>query len=161
MSPPVADRGSMKQFAPVLAGLCLVASLATPTLASPCSEQIQALSGKVKARTHDAIAANTSGQGTAAKRGGGEGRDRYRRSPGERSAPGAAGEVRRSRQGADAAQQAKVALEEAKTADAKGDAKGCEAAVERAKSQLGKGPVRSGIPEDRILRRGRRAGAFG
>ncbi|GJD33511.1 hypothetical protein FMGBMHLM_0399 [Methylobacterium aerolatum] len=139
MSPPVADRGSMKQFAPVLAGLCLVASLATPTLASPCSEQIQALSGKVKAETHDAIAANTSGQGTAAKRGGEgvTGTEGARANEAPQAPPEKSAEAGK---GADAAQQAKVALEEAKTADAKGDAKGCEAAVERAKSQLGKAP---------------------
>ncbi len=42
--------------------------------------------------------------------------------------------------GADAAQQAKVALDEARAAEAKGDTKACEAAIERAKSQLGKAP---------------------
>jgi len=129
----------MKRFAPVLASLCLLASGAIPTLASPCAQQIDALSGKVKAETRDAIAANTSGQGTAAKRGGegvsgteGQRANESPEAPPEKSA--------QAGQGADAAQQAKVALEEAKTAEAKGDTKGCEAAIERAKSQLGKAP---------------------
>jgi hypothetical protein len=107
--------------------------------ASPCAQQIDALSGKVKAETRDAIAANTSGQGTAAKRGGegvtgteGKRADEAPEAPPEKSA--------QAGQGADAAQQAKVALEEAKTAEAKGDTKACEAAVERAKAQLSKAP---------------------
>ena len=36
--------------------------------------------------------------------------------------------------------QAKVALDEARTADGKGDAKGCMAALERAKQQLNAAP---------------------
>ncbi len=43
-------------------------------------------------------------------------------------------------QGADAAQQAKVALEEARTADSKGDEKACEASLSRAEQQLKKAP---------------------
>lgn len=129
----------MKRFAPVLASLCLLASGTTPTLASPCAQQIDALSGKVKAETRDAIAANTSGQGTAAKRGGegvtgteGQRANEAPEAPPEKSAEAG--------KGADAAQQAKVALDEARAAEAKGDTKACEAAVERAKSQLQKAP---------------------
>lgn len=107
--------------------------------ATPCAQQIDALSGKVKAETRDAIAANTSGQGTAAKRGGegltgteGKRANESPEAPPEKSAEAG--------KGADAAQQAKVALDEARAAEAKGDAKGCEAAIERAKSQLSKAP---------------------
>ena len=42
--------------------------------------------------------------------------------------------------GGDAAQQAKVALDEARTADGKGDAKACEAALTRAEAQLKAAP---------------------
>lgn len=114
-------------------------SFVSSAQATPCAQQIDALSGKVKAETRDAIAANTSGQGTAAKRGGegltgteGQRANESPEAPPEKSAEAG--------KGADAAQQAKVALDEARAAEAKGDAKGCEAAVERAKSQLSKAP---------------------
>jgi hypothetical protein len=117
-------------------GLALVSGAA---LASPCAQQIEALSGKVNTETRDAIAANTSGQGTAAKRSGEgvTGTEGARANEAPQAPPEKSAEAGK---GADAAQQAKVALEEAKTAEAKGDTKGCEAAVERAKSQLGKAP---------------------
>ncbi len=95
----------MTRFAPVLASLCLTVSLATPTLASPCSEQIDALFGKVKAQTTDAIAASTSGQAAAAKRSGegvtgteGQRKEDAPEAPPEKSAEAG--------KGADAAQQA-------------------------------------------------------
>ncbi len=82
---------------------------------------------------------NTSGQGNAAKRAGegvtgteGQRAKESPEAPPEKSA--------QAGQGADAAQQAKVALDEARTADSKGDAKGCEAAVSRAEQQLKKAP---------------------
>ncbi len=116
-----------------------LASVETSAQASPCAQQIDALSGKVKAETKDAIAANTSGQGTAAKRGGegvtgteGQRANESPEAPPEKSA--------QAGKGADAAQQAKVALDEARAAEAKGDTKGCEAAIERAKAQLAKAP---------------------
>jgi hypothetical protein len=107
--------------------------------ASPCAQQIDALSGKVKAETHEAIAANTSGQGTAAKRGG----EGITGTEGQRAGEAPEAPPEKSAQagkGADAAQQAKVALDEARAAEAKGDTKGCEAAIERTKAQLGKAP---------------------
>lgn len=129
---------SAHAVAMLIAAGALVSS-GLPALASPCSEQIDALSGKVKAETRDAISANTSGQAAAAKRGGegvtgteGQRKEDAPEAPPEKSAEAG--------KGADAAQQARVALGEAKAADAKGDAKGCEAAVERAKSQLSKAP---------------------
>ena len=107
--------------------------------ASPCAQQIDALSDKVKTETREAIAANTSGQGTAAKRGG----EGVTGTEGQRASEAPEAPPEKSAQagkGADAAQQAKVALDEARAAEAKGDTKACEAAVERAKSQLGKAP---------------------
>ena len=128
---------------PAVAALIVAGGLVSlghgAALASPCTQQIDGLSGKVKAETRDAISANTSGQGTAAKRGGegmtgteGKRADEAPEAPPEKSAEAG--------KGADAAQQAKGALDEARAADAKGDTKGCEAAVERAKSQLSKAP---------------------
>ena len=92
-------------------------SVAPSAQASPCAQQIDALSGKVTAETRDAISANTSGQGTAAKR---------------------SGEGVTGTEGARANEAPQAPPE--KSAEAKGDTKACEAAIERAKSQLGKAP---------------------
>ncbi|MCJ2011161.1 hypothetical protein [Methylobacterium sp. J-076] len=129
----------MTHFAPALVGLCLSVSLVAPALASPCSAQIEALSGKVTAETKDAISAGTGGQGAAAKRSGEgvTGTEGNRSGEAPQAPPEKSAEAGK---GADAAQQANVALQEARAADAKGDAKACEAAVERAKSELGKAP---------------------
>ena len=122
----------------------LAALLAAPALiasasASPCSERIDGLDKRVKAEATAAISASTSGQGAAAKRGGegvtgteGTAPGQSPQAPPEKSAEAG--------KGADAAQQAKVALDEARTADAKGDAKACDAAVTRAESQLKAAP---------------------
>ena len=122
----------------------LAALLAAPALiasasASPCSERIDGLDKRVKAEATAAISASTSGQGAAAKRGGegvtgteGNAPGQSPQAPPEKSAEAG--------KGADAAQQAKVALDEARTADAKGDAKACDAAVARAESQLKAAP---------------------
>lgn len=85
----------------------------------------------------EAISASTSGKETAARREG-EGVTGTAGGSDPRSAP--ADKAAQAGKGADAAQQAKVALDEARTADAKGDAKGCEAAVERAERELKKAP---------------------
>lgn len=129
---------------PVSAVAALIAagglvSFSLPALASPCTQQIDSLSGRVKAETRDAISANTSGQGTAAKRGGEglTGTEGARANESPEAPPQKSAEAGK---GADAAQQAKVALDEARAADAKGDTKGCEAAVARVKAQLDKAP---------------------
>lgn len=111
----------------------LACTLCTPALASPCSQRIDALSKQVKGEATEAISASTSGKETAARREG-EGITGTAGSSDPRSAP--ADKAAQAGKGADAAQQAKVALDEARTADSKGDAKGCEAAVERAEKQL-------------------------
>lgn len=124
----------MTQAARAARTLPLLALLATgPALASPCSERIAALDGRVTAKASEAIAASTGGKTVAAHREGegqtGTGGQTDRReAPPEKSA--------QAGQGGDRAQQAKVALEQARTADGKGDAKGCEEAVGRAAGLL-------------------------
>lgn len=115
----------------------LVAGLAGPALASPCGEQITALEKRVKAEATEAISASTSGKATAGAREGqgvtgSTGKPAVAEAPPEKSA--------QAGQGGDKAQQAKVALDEARTADKKGDASACEAAVGRAKQQLQAAP---------------------
>lgn len=103
--------------------------------ASPCSEQIAALSGQVQEESKEAISAGSGGQADAAARG----------SQGKTGTSGAASKAPPEKaadagKGADKAQAAKVALDEARTADGKGDSKGCLEAVDRAKKELGAAP---------------------
>ncbi|MEH3120046.1 MAG: hypothetical protein PGN25_21280 [Methylorubrum populi] len=119
-------------------GLSLTGLLmAGPALASPCSDKIAKLDGRVKSEATASIAASTGSKTVAAHREGegqtGTGGQTDRReAPPEKSAEAG--------KGGDRAQQAKVALEEARTADGKGDAKGCEAAIARAETLLGDEP---------------------
>ncbi|GEP01866.1 hypothetical protein [Methylobacterium haplocladii] len=118
-----------------LAAALLVTVAASPVAASPCSEQIEALSGKVREEGKDAISASSGGQADAAARGG----------QGKTGASGDASNTPHEKsadagKGADKAQAAKVALDEASTADGKGDAKGCTDAIGRAKKELGEAP---------------------
>ncbi|WP_232631748.1 hypothetical protein [Methylobacterium sp. Leaf118] len=114
--------------------LPLLALLAAgPALASPCAERIAALDGRAKAKAGEAISASTGGKTVAAHREGegqtGTGGQTDRReAPPEKSAEAG--------QGGDQAQQARVALEQARTADGKGDAKACDEAVGRATALL-------------------------
>jgi hypothetical protein len=113
--------------------LPLLALLAGPALASPCSDKIAALDGRVKDQAAEAISASTGSKTIAAHREGeGQtgtgGQTDKREAPPEKSAEAG--------KGGDQAQQAKVAVEEARTADGKGDAKGCEEAVQRAQKLL-------------------------
>lgn len=107
----------------------------TPAMASPCSGEIDALQRRVEDQGHKAIASSSSGQGDAAARGGqgmaGAAGEASQRPPEKSAAAG---------QGADKAQAAKVALDEARTADGKGDTKGCDEAVARAKKSLDAAP---------------------
>lgn len=115
----------------------LACTLSAPALASPCSQRIDTLSKQVRGEATEAIAASTSGKETAARREG-EGITGTAGASDPRSAP--ADKAAQAGKGADAAQQAKVALDEARTADSKGDARGCEAAVERAEKALKAAP---------------------
>lgn len=118
----------------LVSGLALVTSAS----ASPCGDKIAALSERVKAQSTEAISASTGGKGTAGRREG-EGvtgtsgtNDTRGEAPPEKSAEAG--------KGGEAAQQAKVALDEARTADGKGDATACDAAVARAEQQLKSAP---------------------
>lgn len=107
--------------------------LAGPVLASPCSDKIAKLDGRAKSEASESIAASTGSKTVAAHREGeGQtgtgGQTDTREAPPEKSAEAG--------KGGDQAQQARVALEEARTADGKGDASGCEAAVARAEKLL-------------------------
>lgn len=111
-----------------------VASLvAVPALASPCSDKIASLDRRVKDEAREAISASTGSKTVAGHREsegqtGIGGQTDPREAPPEKSAEAG--------KGGDQAQQAKVALEEARTADGKGDQKGCEAATARAEKLL-------------------------
>ncbi|GEP09720.1 hypothetical protein [Methylobacterium gnaphalii] len=109
----------------------LLIALAAPATASPCLNEIDALSGKVQEQSKQAISANSAGQHEAAARGG----------QGKTGASGEASAVPPEKstdagKGADKAQAAKIALDEARTAQGKGDEKGCMDAVGRAKTNL-------------------------
>lgn len=123
----------MMQAPRLTLALSLLTVLAGPALASPCSDKIAALNGRVKDQASDAISASTGSKTIAAHREGeGQtgtgGQTDQREAPPEKSAEAG--------KGGDQAQQAKVAVEEARTADGKGDAKGCEEAVARAQALL-------------------------
>lgn len=128
----------MTPTARLILGLSLAgALLAGPALASPCSDKIATLDGRVKSEAREAIAASTGSKTVAAHREGeGQtgtgGQTDMREAPPQKSAEAG--------KGSDQAQQARVALEEARTADGKGDAKGCEAAVSRAEGLLKQKP---------------------
>lgn len=118
-----------------LAAALLAFLFVAPALASPCAERIDAVSKQVQEEGREAISASSSGQADAASRGG-QGKTG---SAGEASqAP--SGKAADAGKGADKAQAANVALDEARTLDAKGDAKGCDAAVDRAKKALSEAP---------------------
>ncbi|POR40242.1 hypothetical protein [Methylobacterium sp. V23] len=130
----------MMRFPGPVAG-CLAASLlvagAAPAFASPCSDRIAKLEGPVKDLAKEAISANTSGKAAASARGG----QGITGSGGSASAEAAPPEKSaEAGKGGDKAMQAKVALDEARTADKKGDAKACGEAVDRAQKQVDSAP---------------------
>jgi hypothetical protein len=109
---------------------------ATPVLASPCGEAIASLESKVKDQAATAISASTSGKAAAGAREG-QGQD----GQGGAAAPAASPEKSaQAGEGGDRAMQAKVALDEARTADKKGDRAACEAAIGRARGHLAAAP---------------------
>ncbi|WP_019906218.1 hypothetical protein [Methylobacterium sp. 77] len=126
-----------RPLAALLAAGCAATLVAGPVLASPCSEEIARLDVKVKDEATGSISASTSGKAAAgAREGQGETAER-----GNASTPAAPPEKSaEAGKGGDAAMQAKVALDEARTADGKGDAKACAEALERAKGHLAKAP---------------------
>lgn len=124
----------MTRFVWLAAGLLAVS--AAPALASPCGDRIAQLEGPVKDLAKEAISANTSGKAEASARAGqgmtGSAGDAPQAAPVNKSAEAG--------QGGDKAMQAKVALDEARTADKKGDAKACGEAVDRAQAQVKSAP---------------------
>lgn len=120
-----------------LTAAALFGALAGPAVAA-CADDIAALDTRAKAAATGAIASSTGGKGVAAAREG-QGADASRKgepkvseAPPEKSAEAG--------KGGDKAQQARVAIEEARTAEGKGDHAGCEAAVARARKQLDEAP---------------------
>ncbi|GJE16704.1 hypothetical protein [Methylobacterium marchantiae] len=126
-----------RTIAALLAAGLAATLVAGPVLASPCSDEIARLDAKVKDEATGSISASTSGKAAAGAR---EGQGESAQS-GNASTPAAPPEKSaEAGKGAEAAMQAKVALDEARTADGKGDAKACDAAVGRAKSHLATAP---------------------
>lgn len=123
----------MKQAPRLSLTLPLLALLCGPALASPCADRIAALDGRAKSEATASISASTGSKTVAAHREG-EGQTGTGGQTDAREAPPA--KAAEAGKGGDRAQQARVAIEEARTADGKGDAKGCEAAATRAEGLL-------------------------
>jgi len=114
-----------------------LAGAAGPAQASSCGDEIKALDAKVKDQARESISASTSGKADAGAREGDGGATGGKLDTPATAPPGKSAEAGK---GSETAIQAKVALDEARTADGKGDAKGCMAALERAKQQLNAAP---------------------
>lgn len=116
----------------------VLGGLAGPALAGSCADDIAALDARAKGAATEAISSSTGGQKTAAARQG-QGADASH--AGETGTPEAPPEKSaEAGKGGDAAQQARVALDEAREADKKGDAGACAAAVSRARKQIESAP---------------------
>lgn len=120
------------------AGLMLLTLAAAPAHAASCGADIAALEGRVREATGEAIASSTGGKGVAAARegqgieGGAGDKPRLPEAPPEKSA--------QAGKGGDKAQQARVALEEARAAHKKGDEKACTEALGRVRKELDAAP---------------------
>ena len=117
--------------------LALVAAFASPALATPCGDQVAAMDKQVMKEAREAISASTGGKYTASSREA-QGITSPEGKPPVSEAPPVVST--QAGKGADMAQQAKVSVEAARTADNKGDVPGCESAIARAKQQLGAAP---------------------
>ena len=124
----------------------LAVSLATALAAGPalaaCSDDIAELGKRVETEARASISASTSGKQDAAAR---EGQGVTGATGGATggmasSASASSGTTAQAGAGAERAQQAKVALDEARTADGKGDAAACAAAVARVRENLAAAP---------------------
>lgn len=128
----------MTRSTPLLISVVLICGGVTgPAIASSCTSEIASLAERVRTEARESIAASTGGKPIAARResegetGAAPTADRREAQPQQSAQAGAGG---------DRAQQAQVALDEARTADGKGDVAGCEAALARARSQLSRAP---------------------
>ena len=125
--------GDVLMLSKPLGALLLGVAFTQPASASPCGDQVEALDRQARNKATQAISASTSGKYTAGSREaqgitGSEGKPSLPEAP-----PGTSATAGK---GGDQAQQAKVSIEQARTADKKGDAKGCEEALARARKQI-------------------------
>ena len=106
-----------------------------------CSDDIAELGKRVETQARASISASTSGkQDAAAREGQGVTGATGGATGGMASSAAAPGTSAQAGAGAERAQQAKVALDEARTADTKGDATACAAAVARVRENLAAAP---------------------
>lgn len=129
-----------------LCGALAVASGAGPALASPCTDQIDALERRLTETAATAGAASSGGQAVAAAR---EGQAMEARNQGERTGAPTTPFQSESREaqatqraadaggGGDRVMQARATLNQARTMDAQGNSTGCMEAVGEARRQLG------------------------
>ncbi len=118
---------------------------AGPALASPCSDGIQALETRLDRQEEAAISTSSPGQGVAGAREG-QAMEAARGNPPDPvpAAPfqdrgreaKAVGEATAAGGGGDQVMQAKVAINRARTADARGDAAACQEALAEAGGML-------------------------
>jgi hypothetical protein len=129
------------------AGAALYLLLAGSSLASPCSDRINALEARVKEAGEATASVSSGGQGVAAAR---ESQAMQARNKGEPIAPSTvppfqneAREAQTTKQaadvggGGDRVMQARATLNEARTLDGRGDSTACLDLVTQAERQLG------------------------
>ncbi|NEU10615.1 hypothetical protein G3T14_00540 [Methylobacterium sp. BTF04] len=116
----------------------LLAAFTVPALASPCADRLTKVESLAKDKSKNAISASTGGQAGAGARGG----QGVTGNSGAGSAEAAAPSEKSAEagKGGDLAIQAKVALDEARTADGKGDETACMEALGRAQKLLATAP---------------------
>lgn len=123
-----------KMFFGVLAGATLISQAA---LASSCGQEADKLEPRLNKIGHQAVAANSGGQAVAGERGAAT----QKPDQGSKVVPESNSMASQARDQAGGVgekfQEAKVALNDARTADKKGDAPGCEAALNRVRSLIG------------------------
>lgn len=123
-----------------------LAAAAGPGLASPCTDQIDALERRLDEAARSAAAASSGGQAVAAARGGQamEARNQGDQSAGAPATPfqSESREAQATQQatqaggGGDRVMQARATLNRARTLDGQGNGSGCMEAVNEAKRQL-------------------------
>lgn len=117
-----------------VAGATLVSHAA---LASPCGQEADKLEPRLNKIGHQAVAANSGGEAVAGERGAAA----QKPDQGRKVVPESNSMASQARDQAGGVgqkfQDAKVALNDARTADKKGDAKGCEDALARVRDLIG------------------------
>lgn len=112
--------------------------LAGPALAESCADRMAKVDALVKEQSNEAISASTSGKADAGARAGKGTTDSAANANATPEAP--PGKSVEAGKGSDRAMQAKVALDEARTAQGKGDETGCMDALGRAQKLLATAP---------------------